>query len=248
MKFKSTFQACSADYSGYVNPTVMMRTINEGVAKRNYLDGVGFEHLYPTIGVTWMLGQCVMEFKKAIPTATEVEMETGGHEQFGVSVVRRSVMYYNGEEAMTFATKLLPVYFQERKVVPPEVLEPFWKTSAEPCGEPISFIHLPENMTSVEQYRVHYRDCDSNKHMTAFRYLDLILEAVDYWSGELHLAERIQIDYKKECLPGDVLDIRLGKENGIQYCSGVKEDGTVSFNAAVKLSAKVTMPADIFQI
>lgn len=246
MKFKSMFQACSADYFGFVNPTVMMRTINEGVAKRNYLDGVGFEQLFPTLGVTWMLGQCVMEFKQAIPTAVEVEMETGGHEQFGVSVVRRSSMYYNGELAMTFATKLLPVYFEERKVTPPEVLEPFWKTPAIPCGEPIHFIRLPENMVPVEQYRVCYRDCDSNKHMTAFRYLDLILEAVDYWSGELHLAERIQIDYKKECLPGDVLQIYRGEKDGVQYCSGVKVDGTVSFHAAVKLAEQATPAAAKF--
>lgn len=241
MRLKAFFPASAVDYTGYVAPVHMMRTINEGVGAANFNDGVGFAHLFPTIGVTWMLGQCVLQFKKLVPCAEEVEVECGGHEQFGVTTVRRCVMHHDGEVAMEFAAKLLPVYFDARKVVPPHVIAPFWKTEHSPCGEEISFVIPPEHMEVCEEYHVHYRDCDSNKHMTAFRYLDLVLETADYWSGELHLPERIQIDYMKECVPGDVLYLKHGMKDDVHYCSGVKSDGSVSFNATVRF-AKETYP------
>ena len=248
MSIKSIFPASAVDYSGYVAPNNMMRTINEGVGEANYRDGVGFSHLFPTMGITWMMGQCVLEYKKFVPCAEEVEVVCGGHEQFGVATVRRCVMYHNGEEAMHFAAKLLPVYFDARKVVPPQVLAPIWKTEHDPCGEPIHFIVPPDQMKVLEEYHVHYRDCDLNKHMTAFRYLDLAMETAGHWGNELRLPKRIQIDYLKECLPGDVLYLKHALEDGVHYCSGVKTDGSVSFNATVCFSEETYPDAKITHV
>jgi len=248
MKMKAVFPASAVDYFGYVSPNYMMREINEGVSMANYQDGVGFSHLFPSIGVTWMLGQCVLEYKKLVPCAEEVEIECAGHEHFGVTTVRRCVMRHNGEEAMHFTAKLLPVYFRARKVVPPQVLQPFWKSEASACGENVFFIQPPKDMETVEEYHVHFRDCDSNKHMTAFRYLDLIMEAVGYWNGPARLAERIQIDYLKECLPGEVLQLQYAEREGIHYCRGVKKNGSVSFNATVRFSEEVYPDAEIIRV
>ena len=246
MKFRHTFPACSGDYFGYVNPTYLMREIDEGVAMSNFEDGVGFAHLYPTIGVTWMLGQCVLEYLHPVFTVTEVEISAGGHEQHGPAVVRRCSMSSEGREVMRFSAKLLPVYFDARKIAPPEALAPFWKTEHDEIGELIPFIKSPEQMETVEEYTVRYRDCDTNKHMSAFRYLDLILESIGYWSGEHHLARRLQIDYRKECVVGDVLEIQHCIQNGTHYVRGVKADGTVSFYAKVELSDAAIPAAETY--
>lgn len=240
MKFKHTFPACSGDYYGYVHPNYLMREIDEGVAKRNYEDGVGFAHLFPTIGATWMLGQCVLEFLEPVYTLAEVEIETSAHEQHGVSVVRRCVMRCEGREVMRFAAKTLPVYFEARKIVSAEALKPFWKSAAIPAKEPIPFIGMPEDMETVEEYRVRVFDCDTNRHLSAFKYLDLVLESAGYWEGEMHLARRVQIDFRKEALLGEVLQLRHREIDGIHYCCGVKEDGTVSFNATVVYADEMT--------
>lgn len=236
MILKHTFPASAVDYFGYVTTKAMMQEINEGVALANYADGVGFAHIFPTIGVTWMLGQCVMEFEELVPCAHEVEIEAFGHEQFGVSTVRRCVMRREGREVMRFAAKLLPVDFKARKAVAADTLAPFWKTPHSPCGEAIGFLKMPEHMETKEVYSVCYRDCDSNKHMTAFRYLDLVMETIGYWGDAVHMPKRIQIDYLKECLPGELLQLQYGELDGVKYCRGVKENGAVSFHAAVRLS------------
>lgn len=233
MKLTHTFPACSGDYHGYVSLTYMMREIDEGVAAANYEDGVGFSHIFPTIGVTWMLGQCVLEFDELITCAKPVEIESLEREQFGIATVRRCVMRCEDREVMRFAAKLLPVDYYARKAVPASTLDPFWKKAPAPCGEPIGFLHMPESMETRERYTVKYRDCDSNRHMTAFRYLDLILETVGYWEGEHRMPKRIQIDYLRECLPNEQVDLQFALENGVHYCRGVKLDGTVAFRAAV---------------
>lgn len=236
MKIETSFSLTSVDYFGYVSPNFMMREINEGVGVANYEDGVGFSHLFPTVGVTWMMGQCVLEFKKLLPCQAAVEIRCSGREQFGVTTVRRCVMKHKGEEVMRLTAKLLPVYFEARKIAPPEVLAPFWKSEAQPCGEPLPFLVPPASMETVERYPVRFRDCDSNLHMTAFRYLDLILETVGYWNDQPRLLRRVQIDYKKECVPGEILELRYARQQGIHYCSGIKEDGSVSFHASVQMS------------
>ena len=248
MILNHTFPASAVDYFGYVTIKAMMQEINEGVAAANYADGVGFAHIFPTIGVTWMLGQCVMEFKELVPCAYEVEIEAFDHEQFGIATVRRCVMRREGREVMRFAAKLLPVDFKARKAVPASTLEPFWKNPAAPCGERIDFIKMPADMKTVEDYLVCYRDCDSNKHMTAFRYLDLVMETIGYWGGEVHMPERIQIDYMRDCLPGEHLLLQYAEQDGIRYCRGVKTDGTVSFHASVKLSDSVYPSAKVTRV
>ena len=239
IKLYHTFPGCSGDYHGFVGPNFMMRKIDEGVADANFEDGVGFSHIFPTIGVTWMLGQCVLEFKELLIPAYEVEIEALPHEQHGIATVRRCVMRREGREIMRYASKLLPVDFEARKAVPASTLDPFWKSPAAPCGEKIPFLKMPDGMETKEVYLVKHRDCDTNKHMTAFRYLDLIMETVGYWSGEVHLPERIQIDFMRECLPGETLLLQYGEADGIRYCCGIKEDHTESFRASVRFAKEV---------
>ena len=84
--------------------------------------------------------------------------------------------------------------------------------------------------------------------MTAFRYLDLVMETAGYWSGELHLPKRVQIDYMKECLPGEVLCLKHGMKDDVHYCSGVKADGSVSFHATVRFSEETYPDAKIIHV
>ncbi len=239
MKAKATFPSHNADFYGYIAPNFVTRAINDVIARKNVEDGAGFSRIYPTIGATWMLGQCVLEYKQLVTTAEEVEIEVLPREQCGVTTLRRAVMRRNGEDVVYFTAKQLPVYYVERKVVPPNVMEEFWNVPAAPCGEDIPFITPIESMELVDKYRVRYCDSDPNHHMTAFRYLDLIMECINYWGTEMRLIERMQVDYRRECMPGDVLKLYHGVQDGLHYVSGYKEDGTVSFHSTVRLSEKV---------
>lgn len=243
MKAKTTFPSHNADYFGYIGPNFAMRAMTDVITNKNVEDGVGFSRIYPSIGATWMLGQCVLEYKQLVTTAQELEIEVLPREQSGVSNVRRAVMRRNGEDVVRYTAKQLPVYFFQRKVVPPEIMEPFWKVPAVPCTEDIPFIMPIESMKIVDNYRVRYCDSDPNRHMTAFRYLDLIMESINYWESSVHLIERMQVDYRSECVPGDMLNLYHGMKDGIHYVSGYKADGTASFHSTVRLSKETYLTA-----
>lgn len=236
MKRVSKFPSSYLDYFGYVSPSVLMHEASECVTLQSIEEGVPFHRMMAELGATWMLGQVVLEYMRPIGVATEVEVEVTPHEHFGAAVMRRAVMRQDGEVVMRFTGKTLPVYYEARKVVTPEAMAHMWLIPAAPRGENFDWVRLPEKMELVEQYPVRYGDCDMNGHLTAFRYVDLICETVGYWGKELHLLERLQIDYKKECMPGEVIDLYRGEADGILYVSGVHSNGVVAFNASVKLS------------
>ena len=84
-------------------------------------------------------------------------------------------------------------------------------------------------------------DCDTNGHLTAFRYVDLICELSGYWGPELHQIRRLQVDFRKECLPGETIDLYHGVRDGIHYVAGYHADGRPSFHASLEL-AEETCP------
>ena len=64
-----------------------------------------------------------------------------------------------------------------------------------------SLLPLPEKYHGLRDTDTRYRQ----------RYLDLIMETVGYWDREAYLPERIQVDYLRECLPGEELLLQYGK-------------------------------------
>lgn len=229
------------DYFGYASPAQLLRETCNSVAKEGELEGVDFRRLMPAIGATRMMGQVVLEFFAPAMMGMEVEVQTLPHEEFGVASVYRSSISHNGVELMRASTKILTVYFQERKVVPAEALAPFWKIPASPCGEPIEFIQLPKDLELAETYVVRYRDCDANRHMTAFRYVELVCELVGYWGEHMHQIRRMQVDYRSECLPGDTLQLYHGVRDGVHYVTGIHRNGRQSFAASVELEPEETV-------
>ena len=236
MLLKKTFPSHAVDYFGYISPNVMMREVNDALATQNVEDGAGFARIMTSIGATWMLGQCVLEFDDLVNSAEELEIEALPRENFGISYVRRAVAKRDGKVVVRYAAKQLPVYVETRKIVPVSVMDRFWKEPAAPCGENIPFIQPIANMQPADYYTVRYYDCDPNRHLTAFRYLDIILEAMAYWCGEVRRIQRIQIDYRSECVPGDSLLLTYGEQDGVHYITGTKQNGKLSFNSTVRLS------------
>lgn len=231
MKVETRLRDGVMDYFGYVSPSELLREADRSNILQSDAEGVGFLRMKDTLGATWMLVQVLMEFRKPARAGQSVTMETTNHEDFGVAILRRTSLQSHGKELLRVSTKILPVYLKERKVVPPEKLTSLWTLPAGAQGEDLERIVLPENLTLFEEVPVRYRDCDMNGHMTAYRYLDLVCEAIGYWGEHLHLLRRMQIDYRKECLPGDSLRILHGTENGRHYVGGFKPDGTCSFAA-----------------
>lgn len=241
MRFEKIFPNVTMDYFGYVSPANTMREVCECISRDTDHDGVGFLRMITELGATWMMGQFVLESFQPIPANLEVEIVTLPYEKIGVSVMRRVEIRHQGQVLARQTNKTLPVYYQQRKVVPPEAYAYMWETPAGEPGEDLKWVDLPEDMELVERYPVKYCDCDTNGHLTAFRYVELICELSGYWGPELHLIRRLQVDFRKECLPGETISLYHGMRDGVHYVAGLHENGRPAFHASLEL-AEETCP------
>jgi len=241
MKFQTQFKSYCSDYYGFVSPGLLVQEINEYISVCYDEEGVDIHRLISELGATWMTGQTVVEMVSNLKVSEPVEIELSRHEQHGPATVRRAIVRTKDREIMRYTNKMLPVSYQRRKVLPPSALEPLWKIPAAPKGEEIGWVVPPENMELVEHFPVRHSLCDFNGHMTMYQYCNLVCDVAGYWGERMHMLERVQTDYKRECLPGEVIDIYRGEKDGVIYVSGFHADGNVAFNASVKLSKEETV-------
>lgn len=241
MQFHKIFPNVAMDYFGYVGPAATMREVCECITIDTDHDGVGFRRMITELGATWMMGQVVLEAFHPIRSAMEVVIETLPYEKMGVAVMRRAEIRHEGELMFRQTNKTLPVSFARRKVLDPQTYAYMWETPAGEPGEDFGWVDLPEDLELVERYPVKHCDCDTNGHLTAFRYVDLICELSGYWGPELHQIRRLQVDFRKECLPGETIDLYHGVRDGIHYVAGYHADGRPSFHASLEL-AEETCP------
>lgn len=243
MKYQAQFQMSTTDMFGLVSPWMLLQEVNDCTGREFERDGVGIVRMIEELGATWMMGQLVMENFSPLHPGMKVEIEMPPRELHGVGVIRRAHLRDGELECARVTIKMLPVYFASRKVVPPEELNGLWRTPDRSAGEKVGWVHLPVNMELAERILVQRHMCDVNGHMTAFQYLNYICETAGYWGEELHLIRRLQTDFKAEFLPGEVLELYRGEENGIIFLSGMHEDGRVGFRASVEFDPKCTPTA-----
>ncbi len=243
MRYKAHFQMSTTDLFGCVSPWLILQEVNDCVGWEFDIDGVGIERMLEELGATWMMGQMVLENFAPIRPGMEVEIELLPRELHGVGILRRAHLWDGDLERARVTLNMLPVYFKSRRVVPPAELSRLWLTPDQSGGTPIGWEQFPEHMELAEEILVRRHMCDVNGHMTAFQYLNYICEAAGYWGETLHLIQRMQVDFKAEFMPGEILKLYCGEHQGIRYISGVHEDGRLGFRASVSLAEEETPTA-----
>ncbi len=95
---------------------------------------------------------------------------------------------------------------------------------------------MPEDMALAERRKFHYSDIDCNGHVNNVRYADLAADALEL---ESHLAHRfvstLQIDYLKECMAGESVDVYTAAVGEERYVRGVDGQGGSRFEALLTL-------------
>ncbi len=89
---------------------------------------------------------------------------------------------------------------------------------------------LPPEGAALYRRMVHYSDCDVNGHFNSPRYADCICDAHWMESFPSCYVSQMQISFSAESRPGDVLDIRTWREDGM-YMSHAACGGKARFSA-----------------
>lgn len=95
---------------------------------------------------------------------------------------------------------------------------------------------MPEEMALAEHRLMHYSDCDVNGHVNNVRYADFSCDAVGMEKiGKGKFISAFHISYLKECLPGEMITLYAGEQDGVLCAKGTDADGADRFEATMLL-------------
>jgi len=107
-------------------------------------------------------------------------------------------------------------------------------------------LKLPTDMSVTDTRRFRYSDTDSNGHVNNVYYADAAADAIKL-EAKLpgHFVSSLQVDYLKECLAGETVDLSSGVFEEKHFICGTDKNGVNRFEACLTLEClpgKVTEP------
>lgn len=97
-------------------------------------------------------------------------------------------------------------------------------------------LHLPEDLEIVEERKLHYSDTDINGHVNNTRYADLLCDTLGLETiGEGKFVSGLQLCYLSECLAGEMVRLRKGRDGEAWYVQGEGLDGEGRFDGILTL-------------
>ncbi len=166
----------------------------------------------------------------------EVVVRTWPHKPNGVNF-RRDYMIEstNGVPLIKGTSEWVVIHAAKRKIVVLKKLYPL--EESEFCTESTFEGKLPRlNITQMEDeaYTVHpgSTDIDVNNHVNNTKYANYVLNAIDPTKDDV--IDTFRIDYHKEILYGDTVELRKRQENGVTYTVGKSLSGESLFTCEIK--------------
>jgi acyl-ACP thioesterase len=78
----------------------------------------------------------------------------------------------------------------------------------------------PKDMAFAYQKRIMNSDIDMNNHLNNIRYAEIIFNAIPHTILQKNDICEMQIDFMKECVLGDIIDLYTTKKDNIVYIHG----------------------------
>lgn len=103
------------------------------------------------------------------------------------------------------------------------------------CKEKLlSKLRMPKEMRQAERRLMRYSDTDINGHVNNTRYADFACDALGLESlPKSRFLSQMQLDYTRECRPGELLSLLAMEAPEGSYVKGVDEDGKTRFETAM---------------
>lgn len=156
------------------------------------------------MGLGWVITQHELEIK-ALPRVGEVVNVSTQAATYNKYFCYRDFWIHaeSGEEYLHLQTTFIMMNLESRKLtaVPDEVIAPFEceKSLKIKRAEKIEFPEFNES----REYGVRYTDIDSNQHVNNTKYLEWMIDGLDYDFLTQHQAKQVTMNFDKEIYYGD---------------------------------------------
>lgn len=188
--------------------------------------GFGESQLSP-LGIVWVLARMEVRFVRDVWKEENIRMETWHRGLQGPFLVRDyRLIGSDGEPSVISSSSWILMELESRKALRPDQLPPCARKEAQ-CEEAV-FDHIPGKVVATRgvevekrcSKRVNYSDVDSNLHANNAKY---IVWAMDCLPDELAYSRKVEemsINFNREALPGEVVDLYHIPSGDTHYIEG----------------------------
>jgi medium-chain acyl-[acyl-carrier-protein] hydrolase len=217
----SAFKITSADTDMYMRVKlggVVNLLIQSAINSAESL-GFGFKGLRKQ-QLYWVLSRLTVEIYHPLTWNQEVEVETWPKTIEGLLYMRDYIIRDKSQNITARATSGWLAIDAETKR--PKLLDGIEAEMFVYLRNKHALNELPEKLTATTEgdafdVQSGYFDFDLNRHVTSTRYVDWMMDTHTVDFHKIHYPKRLSINFMKETLPGDSINILRGSHNGLQY-------------------------------
>lgn len=240
MYYEATFtlDGRDTDPQGNCRISALLGYLQRGAMGAAHQGGFGHENLLKQYGAVWMLARTWIRLERPIRWDETITVKTWHRGGKNAMMYRDYDIYVAGELVGESVSGWVFVDIESRKILHlSDVAELEGTTGGDLCkSKKLNRCPRAGDMEAVETRKMRYADCDINGHVNNTRYADFVQDVL--WdsqpklSGQSFISE-MQINYTKECLPGENLSICLSRTDNETLVVGMDEDGKSRFESRV---------------
>lgn len=181
--------------------------------------GFGFKNLKEQ-KLYWVLSRLTVEIYQPLYWNQEAEVETWPKSVEGLLYTRDYIIRDKHQNIIARATSgWLAIDTEAKK---PKIIDGIHAEMFVHLRDKHGLSEPPEKLQATshgDSFHVQagYFDFDLNKHVTSSRYIDWMMDTLPIDFHRLHYPKRLSVNFMKETLPGDALNLIRGSVNSMQY-------------------------------
>ncbi len=224
--------AGDVDQTGTVSPRRMIQLLVLAGMERNRLEGGGKGPLREKFGAAWMFRRILM--RQELPVRVGDQLTGFGYSRTMLDneILIRGEFRREGALVAQCDLAMVPVNLAQRQKLKPAEVECLYRTTAANELDVFPRLGMVADFPYEHEKNITVQDCDENaNHFASHNYADLVCRETGYWDGPYRMVRRMQIDYVKECMPGEHISLGAVERDGAYTVQGIHDNGKPCFNA-----------------
>lgn len=239
---KSNFLVTSAETDMYARMragSILNLLIQSAIASADQL-GFGFKDLEKH-KLFWVLSRITIKIKKILQWNDTIEVETWPKDIDKYLYMRDfTIRNDKGDIAVNATSGWLAINIENKR---PSIIKGIQAKMFDELKHKHALETPPEKIDEVSQgkvseIKISYFDIDLNKHVTATRYIDWMMDSFGPDFHKLNYPDTLSINYMKETMPKEKIILRKNMINNLTYTfEGVNTDkGKTSFRGKINFT------------
>lgn len=236
--YERTFPITSTEVDVYGNcrPAAFLSFFQDLATEHAVLTASDQSYLTAEYHAIWMLVRVWYRLRRPLRMGERLALRTWQRGAGGLIVYRDFDLLVADELVGEAVSAWVVADIDSRKMLRPGSVEHIAMAPVPDCvkDKQLKLIHTPKERKRIYTKTVRYSDLDINGHMNNTKYADVMLDALTVEELRDRFICEMQLNYSRECLAGESMDICRCMGEDSCYIDGCSEDGTRRFETILQ--------------